>query len=68
MNVGRIKCLYLNEGYGYIEDGEGREVYFSLSVIDPGADRYLSNGSEVYYQAITTGIGLEALRVQPIQY
>ena len=67
MNVGRIKCFFLSKGYGYIEDGEGREVYFSLSAIDPGTDRYLSSGSEVYYQAITTGLGLEALRVQPVQ-
>ena len=67
MHVGRIKCFFQNRGYGYIEDGEGREVYFSLSAIDPGSDRFLSNGSQVYYHAITTGLGLEALRVQPIE-
>ena len=63
MNAGRIKCFFQSRGYGYIECYDGQEVYFSLSVVDGCADNLL-DGATVYFEAITTGLGLEALRVR----
>jgi cold shock CspA family protein len=64
MNAGRIKCFFPSRGYGYIEDVDGREVYFSLSAIAADAGARIADGLNVYYEAITTSLGLEALRVQ----
>ncbi len=65
MNIGRIKCFFQARGYGYIEDFDGREIYFHLAVVEPGMHRGIMSGAEVYFEAITTGMGLEALRVRP---
>lgn len=64
MNKGRVKCFFPSKGYGYIEDHDGREVYFNLSSIDTSAWSTLAHGMDVYYEAITTAMGLEALRVK----
>lgn len=64
MNKGRVKCFFPMRGYGYIEDNDGHEIYFNTSVIDGGTWQLLADGADVYYEAITTTIGLEALRVR----
>ena len=66
MNKGRVKCFFPSRGYGYIEDNEGREVYFNLSSIDNTMWSSLADGTDVYYEAITTAMGLEALSVQVV--
>ncbi len=64
MTCGRIKCFFQTRGYGYIEDFDGREVYFHFTSIE-GADEYsIVNGATVYFDAIQTGNGLEAHRVR----
>lgn len=63
MNAGRIKCFFQNRGYGYIEGHDGQEIYFSLAVVDGNVDSVLIEGATVFFEAITTGLGLEALRV-----
>lgn len=62
MNEGRIKCFFQSRGYGYIECYDGQEVYFSTSALEGSGS--LMEGATVYFEAITTGIGLEALRVR----
>ena len=62
MISGRIKCFFESKGYGYIEDFDGREVYFHLSVIENTGE--ITNGVSVYFDAINTEMGLEALSVQ----
>ena len=64
MNKGRVKCFFPSQGYGYIEDTDGREIYFHTAVIDGGITHGIASGSDVFYEAITTAMGLEALRVQ----
>lgn len=64
MNEGRIKCYFQSRGYGYIECYDGQEVYFNDNVIEGGTGSLIIKGATVYYEAITTGIGLEALRVR----
>jgi len=64
MICGRIKCFFQAKGYGYIEDFDGREVYFHYTSVE-GATLYdIVNGATVYFEAISTGLGLEANRVQ----
>ena len=64
MNEGRIKCYFQNRGYGYIECYDGQEVYFALTAVEGSGGHSLIEGATVYFEAITTGIGLEALRVR----
>lgn len=51
------------EGYGFIETGEGGEVYFHRdNVVSPGFDR-LSIGDEVRFILEAAGEGMQAKRV-----
>ena len=64
MVCGRIKCFFQSQGYGYIEDFEGKEVYFHYTSVE-GAEPYdIVTGATVYFEALNTGMGLEAHRVQ----
>ena len=63
MHLGRVKCFFEGRGYGYIEDNEGREVYFHLTSVEMTDDN-ISTGSNVYFDMISTGMGFEALRVR----
>lgn len=66
MHLGRIKCFFHGRSYGFIEDHEGREVYFHLSSVEQSVENSanISTGAAVYFDVISTGIGLEALRVR----
>jgi cold shock CspA family protein len=64
MTFGRIKCFFESRGYGFIEDHNGREVYFHLSSIEGGPSAQIVDGACVYFDAITTGLGLEAYKVR----
>jgi len=63
MTCGRIKCFFKSKGYGYIEDFDGREVYFHYTAVEGTAPYDIVDGATVYFEAINTGIGLEANRV-----
>ncbi|MGE0821885.1 MAG: HPF/RaiA family ribosome-associated protein [Candidatus Binatia bacterium] len=46
---GRVAKLFPEEGYGFLESADGREIYFhSNSVLEPGFDK-LSIGTEVRF-------------------
>ena len=64
MHFGRIKAFFHGRGYGYIEDHEGREVYFHMSVVDESIVDKLAKDTPVYFDWISTGIGFEALSVK----
>lgn len=63
MTYGRIKCFFQAKGYGYIEDFDGREVYFHLTSVEGARAVDITDGLNVYFEAINTGMGLEAHRV-----
>ncbi len=63
MTCGRIKCYFQAKGYGYIEDFDGREVYFHYTSVEGAATYDIVNGATVYFEVINTGMGLEANRV-----
>ena len=65
MHLGRVKCYFQGRGYGYIEDSEGREVYFHTSALEESkVNDDISVGLNVYFDMISTGLGFEALRVR----
>ncbi len=64
MTCGRIKCFFQSKGYGYIEDFDGREVYFHHTSIEGSVGGDLVDGATVYFDVINTGVGLEASRVK----
>lgn len=61
---GRVKCYFQAKGYGFIEDYDGREVYFHVTSVE-GAGAYdIVDGVGVSFEIITTAMGLEAYRVK----
>ena len=61
---GRVKCYFQSKGYGFIEDNDGREIYFHLTAVDGTAASDISIGEGVAFDVITTELGLEALYVR----
>ena len=60
---GRIARLSLDEGYGFIETGDGREFYFSReNVVYPAFER-LEPGTPVQFIEELAGEGTQAKRV-----
>jgi cold shock protein len=64
MTCGRIKCFFQAKGYGFIEDFDGREVYFHYTSVEGAAPYDIVDGATVYFDVINTGLGLEANRVK----
>jgi cold shock CspA family protein len=60
---GRVTRLVTDEGYGFIETGDGRELYFSReNVAHPGFDD-LAAGTEVQFIEELAAEGRQARRV-----
>lgn len=64
MILGRIKCFFEARGYGFIEDYDGREVYFHLSSVQDSGTGEIVHGRTCYFDTINTEMGLEALSVR----
>ncbi|MHA1569203.1 MAG: HPF/RaiA family ribosome-associated protein [Alphaproteobacteria bacterium] len=63
---GRVTRLFADEDYGFIEDADGREVYFHRNaVLNDGFDR-LAVGQEVRFADEMGDKGPQATTVQPI--
>ncbi len=61
---GRVKCYFENKGYGFIEDYDGREVYFHLTAVEGATANDIAIGAGVSFDVITTELGLEAFHVR----
>ena len=48
---GTVTRLFADEGYGFIQAGEGREVYFHANAVVDGAFKRLEVGSQVRFVA-----------------
>jgi ribosomal subunit interface protein len=65
---GRVKALFPEEGYGFIESSDGLEIYFHRnSVVDDGFPR-LNVGDEIRYvaQEKESSLGPQASTVIPV--
>jgi cold shock CspA family protein/ribosome-associated translation inhibitor RaiA len=63
----RIAKLFPEQGYGFLEMPDGREIYFhSNSVLQPGFD-HLEVGAEVYFAEEQGEKGPQASTVRPVE-
>lgn len=60
----RVSRLFPEEGFGFLETPDGREIYFHKnSVLEPGFD-YIKMGTEVYFAEEQGGKGPQASTVK----
>ena len=65
MDIGQIKWFNQNQGFGFIQHTDGREVYFHYTSIARGSDQLpLEDGATVEFNILTTEQGLEASNVR----
>jgi cold shock CspA family protein len=60
---GRVVRIFPDEGYGFLEDDEGREIYFHRNSVLDGAFAQLEVGSEVRFAEETGDKGPQASSV-----
>ncbi len=65
MSLGVIKWYDPNQGFGYILDSQGTEIYFHYTAV-ADRSRSLSRGVSVAFDLITTRMGCEAANVRGV--
>lgn len=63
MATGRVKYFSEIRGFGFIDDGSGKDVYVHYTAIELGS-KPLPEGALVTYDVIETQQGLEASNVR----
>jgi cold shock CspA family protein/ribosome-associated translation inhibitor RaiA len=64
---GRVTRLFLDDGYGFIETADGREVYFNRNAVLNGGFDHMATGSEVRFAEEEGEKGLQASTVRLIR-
>lgn len=67
MQEGKVKWFNAAKGYGFIEGGEGIDIFVHYSVIQKDGYRTLNQGERVAYEVTNGPKGLQATSVQPIR-
>jgi len=60
---GRVAKLFLDDGYGFIETADGREVYFHKNCVIDHAFEHLAEGTDVVFLEEQGTKGPQAVRV-----
>ena len=63
MPDGRLKWFNESKGYGFIEQGEGEDVFVQFSAIQGGGFRTLVEGEEVVFEIVQGPKGFQAANV-----
>jgi len=63
---GKIRRLFEDRNYGFIEAEDGKTIYFHASSLQGIGIRSLSLYQPVYFEAVERPIGLRAIRVVPM--
>jgi predicted RNA-binding protein YlqC (UPF0109 family)/cold shock CspA family protein len=63
---GKIRRLFEDRNYGFIEAEDGRTIYFHASTLQGVGIRSLSLYQPVYFESVERPTGLRAIRVVPI--
>jgi CspA family cold shock protein len=63
MATGRVKWFNPNKGYGFIETGEGRDVFVHYSAIQATGYRTLDEGQSVKFEVVDGPKGPQASNV-----
>ncbi len=64
MTIGTVKWYDEMQGYGYILQADGQEVYFHYTAIAEYNNKSFAVGSTVTYDLIETRMGFEASNVR----
>ncbi len=64
-SVGRVRDLFLGEGYGFIESEDGREIYFHENDVREGDFEQLEKGTPVAFAEEPGEEGPQASAVRP---
>ncbi|MCB0341857.1 MAG: cold shock domain-containing protein [Pseudobdellovibrionaceae bacterium] len=63
-NTGRVMFFDPQQGYGFIEHIDGRQVYFHYTAIAREViNKHVSSGMKVYFDLLETTSGWEAANV-----
>ena len=66
MAEGRVKWFNESKGYGFIETGEGRDVFVHFSAIEGSGFKTLKEGERVTFDEEKGAKGPQATRVRKI--
>ena len=61
--IGKVKWFNNEKGYGFIEYGNGEDIFIHYSAIDMDGYKTLSEGAMVQYELLRTDKGLQAKKV-----
>lgn len=64
MQEGKVKWFNAAKGYGFIDGGEGADIFVHYSVIQKDGYRTLNEGEVVAYEVVQGPKGLQAVNVQ----
>ena len=64
--VGKVKWFNAEKGYGFINSGEGEDIFVHYSQIMEEGYRSLDEGQEVQFDLAQTERGLQAKKVYKI--
>ncbi len=64
MAVGRVKYFSDIKGFGFIDDGSGKDIYVHYTAIDSSGPKNLPEGVMVSFDVIETQQGPEASNVR----
>ncbi|RME17499.1 MAG: cold shock domain-containing protein [Bdellovibrio sp.] len=68
MNSGKVIWYNELEGYGFIEQHDGKQIYFHYTAISKEEfTKNIKAGSKVYYDILDTSRGLEATNIKFIE-
>ena len=67
MEMGQVLWFNQNNGYGYIQHIDGRELYFHYTAIaESGRQKLLSHGMKVSFVLMETNSGWEAADIRAV--
>jgi len=66
MHTGKIKKLVRERGFGFIDDTDGREVFFHQSSLIEAKFESLSEEQKVEFEVETSPKGPRAINVRPV--
>ncbi len=65
MPIGKVKWFNDAKGYGFIDTGDGKDLFVHFSSIDSDGFKSLREGQEVEYEVGQGPKGLQAEKVVP---
>ena len=68
MSHGKVIWFNENKGYGFIEQSDGKEIYFHYtSINNEVSQKNMPVGSKVHFDLLDTSTGLEASNVRIVE-